>query len=146
MLHEMLAQQPGDSRGDDVKDGRQGSEDSGYFSRRGSKAVNTSDGKRDSVLTEEMSEIVEEVETESGKDEEADDEGARSEEVEAEEEYNRKIERTSKLFFKHQSAVPGHFNLSFPKPRSGTRFISARKTAEPILSADEAVRVSRGKG
>lgn len=99
MLREILAQPQATAReemGDaySMKDGRHGSEDSGYFSRRGSKAVSTGDGKRDSVLTEEMEEIAEEIENNNDDDddeisEEADDEGAGGEDLEQEEEgYN----------------------------------------------------------
>ena len=96
MLREILAQPQATAReetGDaySMKDGRHGSEDSGYFSRRGSKAVSTGDGKRDSVLTEEMEEIAEEIENnnDDGGDEiaeEADDEGAGGEDLKQEEE------------------------------------------------------------
>ena len=89
MLHEILAQP---LRADEEigeaysrNDGRHGSQDSGYYSRRDSKATSTGDGKRDSVLTEEMEEISEVYEGA----EEADDEGAGLEDDEEDEDDNR---------------------------------------------------------
>ena len=99
MLREILAQPQATAReemGDaySMKDGRHGSEDSGYFSRRDSKVVSTGDGKRDSVLTEEMEEIAEEIENNNDDGdgeiaEEADDEGAGGEDPEQDEEEER---------------------------------------------------------
>lgn len=47
-----------------MHDGRHGSEDSGYFSRRSSKAVSTGGDRRDSFLVDGLGETVEEVERE----------------------------------------------------------------------------------
>lgn len=163
MLHEILAQPVGtpDEVGEayDRKDGRQGSEDSGYFSRRGSKATSAGDGKRDSVLTE-MEEIVEDDEGA----EEADDEGADLEEPESDrDEIHKPLTRTrngglgnaKRIIAQHtlfQTQTKEHPTHVHPHPdiRIGSRFISPapRKPASPRLSADEAVfaKAKDGKG
>lgn len=94
MLREMLAQRQGVGEemgeGDGMNVGRHGSADSGYFSRRSSKAVSTGGDKRESILMEELSEMVEEVGKEDNANsdsgaEEADDEGAGLEDPEEQE-------------------------------------------------------------
>lgn len=165
MLHEILAQPVGtpDEVGEayNRKDGRHGSEDSGYFSRRGSKATSTGDGKRDSVLTE-MEEIVEDYEGA----EEADDESADLEEPEDLESDRDKIMKplhgnrsvglgkTNRIaqstLLQTQTEHPTHIHPHpHPDIRIGNRFISPapRKPASPRLSADEAVfaRAKDGK-
>ena len=160
MLHEILAQPLGgdEETGDGYKmrDGRHGSEDSGYFSRRGSKATITGEGKRDSVLTEAMEEIVEDYEGA----EEADDEGADLEELdEDEEEYRAKAEHIINPSSSGRAQPKNlHLNKHHPQEQQeqqtriqvGTRFISPapRKLASPLFSSEEAVmsRARTGKG
>lgn len=171
MLHEILAQPvgtPEEVGGEayDRNDGRHGSEDSGYFSRRGSKATTASAGKRDSVLTE-MEEIAEDYEGA----EEADDEGADLEEPEdadsdrdkiinpLDRDRNRngglgktnRIIAPSSTLLRNQTEHPTHIHPHpHPDIRVGSRFISPapRKPASPRLSADEAVfaRAKDGQG
>ena len=131
------------SDGYNIKNERHGSEDSGYFSRRGSKATSTGDGKRDSVLTEAMEEIVEDYEGA----EEADDEGADLEEPEEEEDHARIKHFSPQPPFQtrlehHQTHLhPYHPHQEQSRVQIGSRFISpaSRKPAAPLLSADEAV-------
>ena len=154
MLHEILAQgemveeEMGD--GYSMKNRRHGSEDSGYFSRRGSKAISTGDGKRDSILTQEMGGIAEDVEMED-EAEEADDEGVVAEELVAEDGsskggLNRKghdYHGIAQPSVHPQIAKPEHLYQVQPQTRIGTRFISPRKPAEPRLSADDDAVVAR---
>ena len=83
MLREILASEvTGDMESRD--DGRHGSEDSGYFSRKSSKAASAADGRRESFLRKELEDLIG-VESTKGKNddeeaEEADDEGAGLEE------------------------------------------------------------------
>ena len=154
MLREILAQPSIAAReemGNDynMKDGRHGSEDSGYFSRRDSKALSTGDGKRDSVLTEEMEEIAEEIENnDDGNDddeiaEEADDEGADLEEPEEEEGYNSlptKLDDNDNNLRhkKHNFAQPppSHHTLtptpSAPRTQIPTTTTGQHRTQSPI--------------
>ena len=82
MLREILASEAtGDVESRD--DGRHGSEDSGYFSRKGSKAASVGDGRRDSFLRKELEDLIGLDTTNEKNDEEAeeaDDEGAGLEE------------------------------------------------------------------
>lgn len=171
MLREILAQPQGAGEElgdrDGMNNGRHGSEDSGYFSRRGSKAVSTGAGKRDSIFMEELGEMVEIITKEDDKDndeeaEEADDEGAEmkdlEEEIEKENEgkkgddgkqeglnMNVDEDQTSKepipqpTIPTNPALAPEPVNQILPQVRIGTRFISPRRPAEPRLSADEAV-------
>ena len=149
MLHEILAQPPGtadEEKGDgyNVKDRRQGSEDSGYFSRRGSKATSAGDSKRDSVLTEAMEGIAEDYEGA----EEADDEGA---DLEDDDDGDGNLTGKMHTFqpsplLTQASNQPDYQNRSLIHPQQtrihiGSRFISPapRKPASPHLSAEEAV-------
>lgn len=155
--------------GNGMHDARHGSEDSGYFSKRNSKAASTGGAKRDSMLVEEPIETVEEVEREADDDndeeaEEADDEGASledPEEDEDEDEFESKSDgkKRENLTGIHdrdqamikasiaqpttQSLTPDHLHQSHPQTQIGTRFISPRRPAEPRISADEA-EVARG--
>ena len=158
MLHEILAQPPemgadvGLDEGYNIKNERHGSEDSGYFSRRGSKATSTGEGKRDSVLTEAMEEIVEDYEGA----EQADDEGADLEEAEDDEgDHHARTEYvsqpTSQTRSEQHRSHP-HPHLEQSRVQVGSRFISlapGKQPASPLLSADEVVmsrarRVRRG--
>ena len=162
------------SEGDGVSNARHGSEDSGYFSRRSSRAVNTSGATRDSVFLEDLNEMAEKVEREKERDdddggaEEADDEGAGVKDLEEEEEHEEEKEeyehvergregptvtdddespaqKTSTVGpTTNQPSTPEHGSRIHPPVRIGTRFISPRRPAEPRLSADE-VLVARSK-
>lgn len=171
MLREILSQPQGVREkigdGEGLNDGRHGSEDSGYYSRRDSKAVSTGDGRRDSIFMEDLGEMAEGIEREDGKDEderaeEADDEGAGLESLGEEVEENEGGEKPEGVNVKRDEAqakkegithptnqpetalTPEHVRQAYPLTRIGTRFISARKPAEPRVSADEAV-VARPK-
>ena len=169
MLREILSQpqgareEIGDSEG--LNDSRHGSKDSGYFSRRNSKAISAGDGRRDSVFMEELGEMAEGIERDDGKDEdegaeEADDEGVGLEssgEFGKEVEENEGGEKQEGVNVKgdedqgknddmrhptdqtETALTPEHVRQPYPLTRIGTRFISARKPAEPRVSADEAV-------
>ena len=83
MLREILASEAtGDIEGRD--DGRHGSEDSGYYSRKSSKAASAGDGRRESFLRKELDDLIGVENTKENNDdeeaEEADDEGAGLEE------------------------------------------------------------------
>ena len=102
MLREILAQPQGAGEelgdGDGMSNGRHGSEDSGYFSRRGSKAVSTGAGKKDAIFMEELGQMVEVIKREDDKDkdeeaEEADDEGAEMKDLEEEIEKEKEKEK-----------------------------------------------------
>ena len=153
----MLAQPPAEVGADTglgegynyMKNERHGSEDSGYFSRRGSKATTTAgDGKRDSVLTDAMEDIVEGAE-------EADDEAADLDEMEEGGDHAR-IKRVSPHQHsafqtrpeEHLHPLQAHHEQSRVRIRS--RFLldpaAARKQAIPLLvGADEAVSSSRAR-
>ncbi|CAD6574376.1 MAG: hypothetical protein ASARMPREDX12_006570 [Alectoria sarmentosa] len=171
VLREILAQPQGAGEelddGDGMNNGRHGSEDSGYFSRRGSKAVSAGAGKRDSIFMEELGEMVDIITKEDDKDndeeaEEADGEGAEikdlEEEIEKENEgkeggdgkqeglnMNVDEDQTNKETIPQPTIptdptlTPEPINQSYLQVRIGTRFISPRRPAEPQLSADEAV-------
>ena len=132
-----------------IRDERQGSEDSGYFSRRGSKTASTGDVNRDSVLTEAMEEIIEDYEGAR----EADDEGADLQGPEEEEDHARTKYAYSKPPFPTRPAEHLHIHPHPHPPHQGrrriqfgTHFLSpaTRRPASPLLSADEAV-VSRAR-
>ena len=164
MLREMLAQPQDDEGGSDaysIKDGRHGSEDSGYYSRRASKAVSTG-GRRESIFTEEIGEIIEGIESQHVQHddevaEEADDEGAGLEDVDEEdrkeeEKSGRKsrlnrtgedYEGTAQSSLREQPPIPEKIYHTSPQTQIGNRFISPRRPAEPRLSIDEAL-VARG--
>lgn len=156
MLRDMLAQRGG--AGEEVGDGgglndeRHGSVDSGYFSRRSSKAISIGGGgRRDSILIEEMGETVkggDNKEDDEGA-EEADDEGVGLEDLEEveEEEEEEENDRKGKVLNSNGDAdraknegtarpnatrtpTPEHLSHAFPQPRIGTRFISPRKPAD----------------
>ena len=82
MLREILASEAtGDTESRD--DGRHGSEDSGYFSRKSSKAASVGDGRKQSFLRKELEDLIGAEDTNENDDEEAeeaDDEGAGLEE------------------------------------------------------------------
>ena len=144
-----------------MHDERHGSEDSGYFSRRNSKAISTGGDRRDSILLDELGETVEEMEREDRKHdddraEEADDEGAgledlEEEDEEEEEEGDREGENLNRKDDQdqarkegipqptNQTMTPEHPDQLHPQMGIGTRFISPRKPAEPRVSADEVV-------
>ena len=142
----MLAQPSGadEEGGDDygIKDGRQGSKDSGYYSQRNSKTISAGGSRRDSIITEEIAEMMmkEGVEEDADdKAEEADDEGAT---LLLEEEMDQHTKKDTMI---KQSTVPTP-NTDDPAPihhphrtQISTRFISPRKPAEPRLSAEEAL-------
>ena len=162
----MLAQQhrAGEKmgEGDSTNDGRHGSEDSGYFSRRSSKAISIGAGRRDSILLQELGETVEMIEKEDDKHddnegaEEADDEGAGLEDLEEDEDADGEPRGTSvptktdshhamENNDKEQTPAPAqtaatseHPNQIPPQSRLGTRFISPRKPAQPLLDTDDA--------
>ena len=154
MLHEILAQPAevganvGLGEGYSIRDERQGSEDSGYFSRRGSKTTtSTGDVNRDSVLTEAMEGIIEDYEGAEG----AGDEGA---DLRGPEEENDRA-RTKHIYTKHPFQTrPADHHHSHPHPHTphqeqsripiASRFLSpaTRRPASPLVSADETV-VSR---
>ena len=145
MLHEILAQPPevGLGEGYNMKIERHGSEDSGYFSRRGSKATIAGDGKRDSVLTEAMEDIVEDYEGA----EEADDEGAELEDPEEEEDTARtKLVSPFQTQPTEHRAIQTHPHHEQSRVHIASRFLfpAARKPASPLLSADEAVVARAG--
>lgn len=165
MLREILAHPQGTGEELDNAGGRQGSEDSGYFSKRGSKAISTVGATRGSLLAEELSEMIRGVEREDDKDtdevaEEADDESADLDDLDedhnenAQEEsdaqgqdLNRNGKAAADQLRNEATASPTNRTLSpehvdhiSPQPRIiGARFISPRKPAEPTLSAHEAV-------
>lgn len=163
MLREILAQPQGVGEGDAINDGRHGSEDSGYFSRRSSKAVSIGGGGRGSILVEELGELVERVDREDDKHEddeaeEADDEGAGLEDLEEDEDEDDGDGKEETINTKtnsdhamdkdgiaqptalNQTVTPKHVHQALPQTRFGTRFISPRRPAEPRLSsADEAM-------
>ena len=82
MLREILASEAtGGTESRD--DGRHGSEDSGYFSRKSSKAASVGDGRKQSFLRKELEDLIGTEATQENNDEEAeeaDDEGAGLEE------------------------------------------------------------------
>ena len=150
---------------EDDGNGRHGSGDSGYFSRRSSKAIGTGGGKRDLILVEEIGETIEGVEREDSRDdddraEEADDEGAGLEELEEEEEEEEEekgegdgeangpdngkgdqdqAEEKRIAQPTKQTLTTEHANQFYPQMPIGTSFISPRRPAEPRISADEAM-------
>lgn len=136
MLHEMLAQpvetpdEVGGGGAYNLKDGRQGSEDSGYFSRRGSKATTSSGdgGKRDSVLTDAMEDIAEDYE--GGGAEEADDEGADLEEPDDLEESDRDRIMKEQQHLDHQNRTGGlgKSNRIITSPAQSTPLLQQTKT------------------
>lgn len=154
MLRDMLAQRggAGEEMGDGggLNDERHGSVDSGYFSKRSSKAISIGGGgRRDSILIDEMGKTVkgeDDKEVDEGA-EEADDEGAGLEdleEIEEEEEENdgkgkglnsngdedrAKNEGTARPNAT-RTPTPEHLSHAFPQPRIGTRFVSPRKPAD----------------
>ena len=146
--------------GDGANDGRHGSEDSGYFSRRSSKAISIGAGRRDSILLQELGKTVEMIEKEEDDKhdegaEEADDEGASLEDPEEKEEEDGapRVTRPRTKTNSHHAmesndkeqppaltqtaATSEHLHHVLPQSRLGTRFISPRKPAEPRLSADD---------
>ena len=171
MLREMLAQPRDADEGTDdiynIKDERHGSEDSGYYSVKGSKTIITS-GRRESIFTREIGEVIEGIEgrhvhvrNDDEMAEEADDEGAGLEDLdgmvrreEAIDDRKRRLNNNrpgdehegtaAKSGFQKHVRVHTREKIYHPFPQMGNRFISVRKPAEPRLSADEAL-VARGK-
>lgn len=168
MLREILSQPqgPGEETGDGrgLNDERHGSVDSGYFSRKGSKAVSTDASKRDAIYVEEMGELGERFGQQNRQDadeqaEEADDEGAGLEDLDDEETGGAKQQgmnvkgdikdQARKRDIPHptshtETALPlEHTNQTYPQTRMGTRFISPRRPAEARVSADEATVAAR---
>lgn len=161
MLREILSRGEEMGDGEGLNDGRHGSEDSGYFSRRSSKAISTGDGRRDSIFMEELGEMIQGIGREDVKDddeeaEEADDEGAGLEDLEEEDEQENDYEKQEGVGVSvkgdddqaekegiarptNQPETPEHVKQAYSQTRIVTRFISARKPAEPRVSADEAV-------
>ena len=150
MLREMFAgPSPATGGGDDVvTDRRHGSEDSGYFSRKGSKAT-PGGGGRDSIRVDEGGSLMmEDADDDDEKAEEADDEGAGLDEAD-DDEGAVDEEEEKKETHPNDSPPRTAANTAHPMPKTtpghatdwariGTRFISPRRPAEPRLSADEA--------
>lgn len=150
--------------GDGANDERHGSEDSGYFSRRGSKAISIGAGRRDSILLQELGETVEMIEKEEEDDkhdddegaEEADNEGAGLEDPEVDEGDDgvlrgepKGTRLTTKADSHHamgkndkeQPSTPNQTATTPERPtqippqtRIGTRFISPRRALQPLFS------------
>ena len=168
MLREMLEKpqeaDEGMSDSHSVKDGRHGSEDSGYYSRRESKTIGTS-GRRESIFTEQIGEVMEGIE---GQDlqaddevaEEADDEGAGLEDLDKKDGKKEEgkgdgksrlsrtgdedEEGTAKSSPHKRTPTAERIYHPFPQFQMGNRFISPLKPAAPRLSAEEAL-VARGR-
>lgn len=154
MLREILAHPQRAGEGDGISDGRHGSEDSGYFSRRSSKAVSVGGGMRDPMLVEELEELAEMIERKKDEAaEEAEDEGdGLDDEDDGQKGMTPNTNNNSHLAteisdtehltpFTQPAATPSHLHQVPPQSPIGTRFISPRKPAQPRLSADDAVVV-----
>lgn len=146
---------------DGINDRRHGSEDSGYFSRRTSKAVSFGGSMRDSILLEELEEMVEMIKKEGDDEgvEEVADEGDDLEDDEDEDVGNQVRRLNTKTNSHHAmehdqtaqstaltqtAATPSHPHQPLPQSRIGTRFISPQRPVQPRLSADEAVVAGAG--
>lgn len=144
VLREILAQ-PHRSReevggGEGLNGDRHGSEDSGYFSRRSSKALSTGGDEMDSTLLEDVGEVVDEKAAEEVA-EEFHDEGAGPQKVEQsryDSKDQMKKEGTASPF-PDQTVTSEHVNLLLPQLHIGTRFLSPQRRAEARVSAEEAV-------
>ncbi len=122
-----------------MKEQRHGSKDSGYFSRRGSKAVSMGGGKRESMFMEEMRGI---SEGEDDEVEEADDEGAGMEglggEYGAGDRKHGDDGGVGHVPLDTQAMTPEHVDQIHSQMPRGGRFVGARGREE-MGSVDEGV-------
>ncbi len=136
MLREMLAQPQGEGGGYGVKEQRHGSKDSGYFSRRGSKAVSMGGGRREEGFMEEMRGISEGGESEGDEGEEADDEGIEYGAGGGKQDDGRGTVHVPR---DTQTMTPEHVDQIHSQMRMGGRFGGVGRREEMGKSADEGV-------